>query len=115
MSITLLGGFGTSKRPFAFEPEEAIPFLLTLPDSILLMEPGELADFALGHKLLTNSQSTIIILQEDDYYLAPECECYYIFFPANIAEQTISMGSGYWKKTNKVRRITRSSYLAAYR
>lgn len=115
MSVTLLGGYGTSKRPFPCEPEEAIVSLLNSPLSILLMEPGELADFALGHKLLTNSQSTIVILQEDDYYLAPECKIFHIFFPANIAEQTIHMGSGYWKKTNKVRHITRSSYLTAYR
>ena len=78
------------------------------------MEPGELADFAQGHKLLVNSLAKIIILTKDDYYLARERDYFHIFLPVCISEQKVHTGAGYWKKTTPVRKLS-PSYLTAYK
>lgn len=113
MNVNLLGMYGTDLVHYSSEPEKAILFLLQY-DSTLIMEPGELADFALGHKLLVNSLAKIIILTKDDYYLARERDYFHIFMPVNITEQTVHTGAGYWKKTTPVRKLS-TSYLTAYK
>lgn len=72
MNVKLLGMNGTDLLHYSSEPEKAIIHIMAYGTPTLIMEPGELADFAQGHKLLTNSNAKIVILNEEDYYLAPE-------------------------------------------
>lgn len=66
MNVKLLGMNGTDLLHYSSEPEKAIIHLMTYGNSTLIIEPGELADFALGHKLLTNSNAEIVILQNGE-------------------------------------------------
>ena len=63
MNVKLLGMNGTDLLHYSSEPEKAIIHIMAYGTSTLIMEPGELADFAQGHKLLTNSNAEIVILQ----------------------------------------------------
>lgn len=66
MNVKLLGMSGTDLLHYSSEPEKAIIHLMAYGTPTLIMEPGELADFAQGHKLLTNSNAKIVILGEHD-------------------------------------------------
>ena len=66
MNVKLLGMRGTDLLHYSSEPEKAIIHIMAYGTSTLIMEPGELADFAQGHKLLTNSNAEIVILQNDE-------------------------------------------------
>lgn len=84
MNVKLLGMSGTELLHYSSEPEKAIIHLMTYGTPILIMEPGELADFAQGHKLLTNSNAEIVILNEHESYFAPEGDYFHIFLPVTI-------------------------------
>lgn len=60
MNVKLLGMNGTDLLHYSSVPEKAIIHVMSYGDSTLIMEPGELADFAQGHKLLTNSNAKIV-------------------------------------------------------
>lgn len=76
------------------------------------MEPGELADFAQGHKLLTNSNAEIVILNEHDCYLAPEGDYFHIFLPVKVRTSVVREGNSF----RTIRFITKApSYLTAYK
>ena len=79
MNVKLLGMTGTDLLHYSSEPERAIIHLMSYGNPTLIMEPGELADFAQGHKLLTNSNAEIVILNEGHNYLAPEGDYFHIF------------------------------------
>ena len=66
MNVKLLGMRGTALLHYSSVPEKAIIHLMSYGDSTLIMEPGELADFAQGHKILTNSNAKIVILQNGE-------------------------------------------------
>lgn len=66
MNVKLLGMKGTDLLHYSSEPERAIIHVMTYGNTTLIMEPGELADFARGHKLLTNSNAKIVILQNGE-------------------------------------------------
>lgn len=66
MNVKLLGMKGTDLLHYSSEPEKAIIHIMAYGTSTLIMEPGELADFAQGHKLLTNSNAEIVILQNGE-------------------------------------------------
>lgn len=66
MNVKLLGMKGTDLLHYSSVPEKAILHVMSHGTSTLIMEPGELADFAKGHKLLTNSNAEIVILQNDE-------------------------------------------------
>lgn len=66
MNVKLLGMKGKDLLHYSSEPEKAIIHLLSYGTSTLIMEPGELADFTQGHKLLTNSNAEIVILQNGE-------------------------------------------------
>lgn len=118
MNVKLLGMTGTELVHYSSEPEKAILHLLKY-DSTLIMEPGELADFAQGHKLLTNSNAEIVILNEEDSYLAPESDYFTIFLPVTVRASMVREGNSF----HTVRIITKapsyredsSSYLTAYK
>lgn len=61
----------------------------------LIMEPGELLDFAQGHKLLTNSNAEIVILNEHDSYLAPEEEYFHVFLPVRVRTSMVREGKSF--------------------
>ena len=69
---------------YSSEPEKAIIHLMSYGTSTLIMEPGELLDFAQGHKLLTNSNAEIVTFNEHDSYLAPEGDYFHIFLPVTV-------------------------------
>lgn len=66
MNVKLLGMRGTDLLHYSSEPEKAIIHIMSYSNSTLIMEPGELADLAQGHKLLTNSNAEIVILQNGE-------------------------------------------------
>lgn len=75
------------------------------------MEPGELADFAQGHKLLTNSNAEIVTLNEHDSYIAPEGDYFHIFLPVTVRASLVKEGNSF----RGMRIISKApSYLTAY-
>ena len=79
MNVKLLGMSGTDLLHYSSEPEKAIVHLMSYGNSTLIMEPGELADFAQGHKLLTNSNAEIVILQNGESALIPLDDYAFVF------------------------------------
>lgn len=95
MNVKLLGMNGTDLLHYSSEPEKAIIHVMTYGTPTLIMEPGELADFALGHKLLTNSNAEIVILSEHDCYLAPEGGYFHIFLPVSVRTSMVREGNSF--------------------
>lgn len=116
MNVKLLGMNGTDLLHYSSEPEKAIIHLMTYGSSTLIMEPGELADFAQGHKLLTNSNAEIVILNEEDCYLAPEGDYFHIFLPVRVLKQYNHSEKDGFGLSKAYRNITKApSYLTAYK
>lgn len=112
MNVKLLSMSGTDLLHYSSEPEKAIIHLMTFGTSTLIMEPGELADFAQGHKLLTNSNAEIVILNDGDSYLASEGDYFHIFLPVEVITSRV------WEDNSfrSIRIITKApSYLTAYK
>ena len=95
MNVKLLGMNGTDLLHYSSEPEKAIIHVMTYGTPTLIMEPGELADFARGHKLLTNSNAEIVILSEHDCYLAPEGGYFHIFLPVSVRTSMVREGNSF--------------------
>ena len=89
MNVKLLGMKGTDLLHYYSVPEKAIIHVMTYGTPTLIMEPGELADFAWGHKLLVNSNAEIVILNEEDSYLAPEGDFFHIFLPVRVRTNVV--------------------------
>lgn len=119
MNVKLLGMTGTDLLHYSSESEKAIIHIMTYGTPTLIMEPGELADFAQGHKLLTNSNAEIVILNEHESYFAPEGDYFHIFLPVTVRTTGI-IEDGSLKtiriitKTPSYREDS-SSYLTAYK
>ena len=92
MNVKLLGMTGTELTYYSSEPEKAITHIMQYGSPTLIMEPGELLDFAQGHKLLTNSNAEIVILNEGDSYIAPESDYFLIFLPVTVRTSMVSEG-----------------------
>lgn len=90
MNVKLLGMSGTDLLHYSSEPEKAIVHIMTYGNPTLIMEPGELADFARGHKLLTNSNAEIVILQNGESVFIPLGDYAHVF----IKDATIRNSSG---------------------
>lgn len=60
-NVRILGMYDIVTHHYSSVPESAIDWLLQY-DSTLIMEPGKLADLALGNQLLTNNKAKIVIL-----------------------------------------------------
>lgn len=103
MNVKLLGMKGTDLLHYSSEPEKAIIHIMTYGTPTLIMEPGELADFAQGHKLLTNSNAEIVILSEEDSYFAPEGDYFHIFLPVKVRTSVVLEGNS----LKSIRIITR--------
>lgn len=95
MNVKLLGMSGTDLLHYSSEPEKAIIHIMTYGTPTLIMEPGELAEFAQGHKLLTNSNAEIVILNEHDCYLAQEGDYFHIFLPVKIRSSVAREGNSF--------------------
>lgn len=90
MDVKLLSMRGTDLLHYSSEPEKAITYLMSYGNNTLIMEPGELADFAQGHKLLVNSNAEIVILQNDESVFIPLGDYAFVF----IKEATVRNSSG---------------------
>lgn len=90
MNVKLLGMNGKDLLHYSSEPEKAILHIMTYGIPTLIMEPGELADFAQGHKLLTNSNAEIVILQKGESASVLLGEYAYVF----IKNATVRYSSG---------------------
>lgn len=90
MDVKLLSMRGTDLLHYSPEPEKAIIHLMTYGTHILIMEPGELADFAQGHKLLVNNNAEIVILQNGEAVFIPLGDYAFVF----IKEATVRNSSG---------------------
>ena len=95
MNVKLLGMYGIDLLHYSSEPEKAIIHVMAYGTSTLIMEPGELADFAHGHKLLTNSNAEIVILNEGDSYTASEGDYFHIFLPVTIRTSMVKEGNSF--------------------
>lgn len=95
MNIRYLGERGSDVVYYQSEPEKAVILVMSYDSYTLIMEPGELADFAQGHKLLTNSNTEIAILNGEDNYLAPEGNCFHIFLPVDVRTSMVREGSSF--------------------
>ena len=95
MNVKLLGMTGTELEHYSSEPEKAIIHAMSYAYSTLIMEPGELLDFALGHKLLTNSNAEIVTLNYRDSYIAPEEDYFYIFIPVTVRTSMVREGKSF--------------------
>lgn len=95
MNVKLLGMSGTDLLHYSSEPEKAIIHVLSYGNPTLIMEPGGLADFAQGHKLLTNSNAEIFILNDEDSYLAPEGDYFHIFLPVEVRTSMVREGNSF--------------------
>lgn len=112
MNVKLLGMNGTDLLHYSSEPEKAIIHIMTYGTPTLIMEPGELADFAQGHKLITNSNAEIVILNEENCCYAPEGNYFHIFLPVDVISSMVREGNSF----RSTRIITKaSSYLTAYK
>lgn len=90
MNVKLLGMKGTDLLHYSSEPEKAIIHIMTYGTTTLIMEPGELSDFAQGHKLLTNSNAEIVILQNGESVFIPLGDYAHVF----IKNTTVRTSSG---------------------
>lgn len=90
MNVKLLGMSGTDLLHYSSEPEKAIIHIMTYGTPTLIMEPGELAEFARGHKLLTNSNAEIVILQKGGSVFIPLGDYAHVF----IKEATVRNSNG---------------------
>lgn len=90
MDVKLLGMRGTDLLHYSSEPERAIIHIMTHDKPTLIMEPGELADFVQGHKLLTNSNAEIVILQNGESAFILLGDYAFVF----IKEATVRNSSG---------------------
>ena len=90
MNVKLLGMSGTDLLHYSSEPEKAIIHIMTYGTPILIMEPGELAEFAQGHKLITNSNAEIVILQNGESVFIPYGDYAHVF----IKDATVRNSSG---------------------
>lgn len=90
MNVKLLGMNGTDLLHYSSEPEKAIIHLTSYGNPTLIMEPGELADFAQGHKLLVNSNAEIVILQNGESVFVPLGDYAHVF----IKDATVRNSSG---------------------
>lgn len=90
MNVKLLGMRGTDLLHYSSVPEKAITHVMSYGTATLIMEPGELADFAQGHRLLTNSNVEIVILQNGESVFIPLGDYAYVF----IKEVTVRNSSG---------------------
>lgn len=90
MSVRLLSVRGTDLMHYHFEPEKVIVHAMAYENPTLIMEPGELADFAQGHKLLANSNTEIVILQNGESVFIPLGEYAHVF----IKDVTVRNSSG---------------------
>lgn len=90
MNVKLLGMSGTDLLHYSSVPEKAIIHIMTYGSSTLIMEPGELADFAQGHKLITNSNAEIVILQNGESVSIPLGDYAHVF----IKDATVRNSSG---------------------
>lgn len=95
MNVKLLGMKGTDLLHYSSVPDKAILRIMTYGTPTLIMEPGELADFAQGHKLLTNSNAKIVILNEGDTYLTPEGDYFHIFLPVTVRTSMVKEGNSF--------------------
>lgn len=79
MNIRYLGERGSDVVYYQSEPEKAVILVMSYDSYTLIMEPGELADFAQGHKLLTNSNAEIVILQNGESAFIPLDDYAFVF------------------------------------
>lgn len=97
MTVRLLLAQGTNLTHYSSHEETAITWILQYGIGCLLMEPGELVDFAQGHKLLTNSEAKIVILQPGESHFVKDGDYAYIFFDdAKVKTCTSEANGGYW-------------------
>lgn len=79
MKVLFLPMYDNQLSHYSDNPKETIDWLLRY-DSHLVMEPGELADYARGAIFLLNSEAKVTIHQHGDRLIVPEGESVFLFF-----------------------------------
>lgn len=104
MKVLFLPMYGNQLNHYSDNPKETIDWLLRY-DSHLVMEPGELADYARGAVLLLNSEAKITVIEPDISVKVPYGESAFLFFEPNLSEGFNSLtvkGSSGFKKVRIV-------------
>lgn len=105
MKVLFLPMYDDNLSHYDSDPYATIEWLLRY-DSHLLMKPGELSDYAQGHKLMVNSEATITVLNQDEKVAIPQGDSVFIFFEPYITEGFIKHTCNDADGFKKVRIIT---------
>lgn len=100
MIVLFLPMYDNELYHYSDNPKETIDWLLRY-DSHLVMEPGELADYARGAILLLNSEAKVTVLESDVSLRIPYGENAFLFFEPNLSEGFVELtidGSDGFKK-----------------
>ena len=85
MKVLFLPMYDNELSHYSDNPKETIDWLLRY-DSHLIMEPGELADYARGAILLLNSEAKITVIEPDISVKVPYGESAFLFFEPIVSE-----------------------------
>lgn len=111
MKVLFLPMYDNKLSHYSDNPKETIDWLLKY-DSHLVMEPGELADYARGCLLMLNSEAKITVLEPDRPTVIPHGESAFLFFEATISLGSLTMK--YWDNPPRIISPEHSSsYLTA--
>lgn len=104
MGVKYLSREGTDLQVYSHKPVDVITNHMHFRNLTLIMEPGELLDFAQGHKLLTNGSVGIVILKEEGDALHVYDGHFLIFTPVTVRTSMVREG----KSFRSIRIITRT-------
>ena len=85
MKVLFLPMYDNQLSHYSDNPKETIDWLLRY-DSHLVMEPGELADYARGAILLLNSEAKVTVIEPDTSVAIPLGESAFLFFEPIVSE-----------------------------
>lgn len=85
MKVLFLPMYDNQLSHYRDNPKETIDWLLRY-DSHLVVEPGELADYAIGAILLLNSEAKITVIEPDISVKVPYGESALLFFEPIVSE-----------------------------
>lgn len=110
MKVLFLPMYDNQLNHYSDNPKETIDWLLRY-DSHLVMEPGELADYARGALHLLNSEAKVTVIEPDASVAIPLGESAFLFLEPNLSGGIIShtvKGSSGFKKVRTIASNTRT-------
>lgn len=90
MKVLFLPMYDNKLFHYGVNPKETIDWILKY-DSHLIMEPGELADYARGCLLMLNSEAKVTVLEPGNSIRIPYGDSAFLFFEPNLSEGFIGL------------------------